>query len=260
MKKTLNKRTYSKLYKIYNLKVIEDCAQALGAKYKGRPVGSLGHVAAFSFCQDKIITTGGEGGMLVTNDRKTWEIAWSYKDHGKSFSKVFNQTHTPGYRWMHDHFGTNYRLTEMQSALGRVALTKLPSWLERRRKNARIFSDYFSRYDFLRITLPPLLLFHSYYKYYVFVKTEKLNEQWDRNRLMGEITSKGVPCFNTYAGEVYLDEAYNKAGLGPTNRCCIAKELGETCLQFLVHPTLHEEDIEDMCCKIEGILSNVTFR
>ena len=77
----------------HNLFVIEDCAQAHGAKYKGRSVGSIGHIGAWSFCQDKIMTTGGEGGMVTTNDRELWSRMWSFKDHGKSWEAVYEKRH-----------------------------------------------------------------------------------------------------------------------------------------------------------------------
>ena len=156
------------------LKVIEDCAQCHGAAYKGRPVGSLGHIAAFSFCQDKIMTTGGEGGMLVTDDTSLWEKAWAFKDHGKSYDAVYNRQHPPGFRWLHETFGTNMRLTEMQSAIGRIQLRRLPDWVATRRRNAAILTKAFAKITALRVTVPPEDVFHSYYKYYAFLRPEML--------------------------------------------------------------------------------------
>src|SRR5689334_15635248 len=128
----------------HGLKVIEDCAQAHGATYKGRPVGSLGDVAAFSFCQDKIMTTGGEGGMLTTDDDSVWKRAWSFRDHGMSYEAVNHNPDSPGFRWVRESFGTNWRLTEMQSAIGRVLLRKVPQWAAIRRRNAAILAGGFS--------------------------------------------------------------------------------------------------------------------
>ena len=116
--------------------VVEDCAQAHGARYKGRSVGGLGHVGAWSFCQDKIMTTGGEGGMVTTDDPAIWEAAWSYKDHGKSWNAVYKREHPPGFRWVHESFGTNARMTEMQAAIGRVQLGRINAWTAARRRNA----------------------------------------------------------------------------------------------------------------------------
>jgi len=144
-----------KLAKKHSLKVIEDCAQAHGATYKGRPVGSMGDAGAFSFCQDKIMTTGGEGGMLTTNDEEVWRKAWEYKDHGKGYDAVYNRRHSPGFRWLHESFGTNLRMTEMQSTLGRTALAKLPTWVATRRRHAGILNSRLSQLEALRTTIPP---------------------------------------------------------------------------------------------------------
>jgi dTDP-4-amino-4,6-dideoxygalactose transaminase len=226
----------------YGLKVVEDCAQAHGATYKGRPVGSLGDVAAFSFCQDKIITTGGEGGLVATNNEQAWEKAWAFKDHGKSFEAVYRREHAPGFRWLHESFGTNGRMTEMQSAIGRVALRKLPQWLAARRKNAAILAGYLQPLGAMRVTLPPGEIGHSYYKYYAFVRPERLKNGWDRDRVVAEINARGVSCFTGICSEIYLEKAF-PLGLRPPRRWPVARELGETSIMFLVHPTLSEEDM-----------------
>jgi hypothetical protein len=226
------------------IKVIEDCAQSHGATYKGRPVGSLGDVAAFSFCQDKIMTTGGEGGMLTTNDETIWNRAWSFKDHGKSYDAVYNRQHPPGFRWLHESFGTNWRLTEMQSAIGRVHLQKLPRFVETRRGNACILTDCFSKIGGLRVTVPPAEIRHSYYKYYAFVRPDCLRDGWNRDRIMAAISAEGIPCFSGSCSEIYLEKAFPPE-MRPPHRLDVARELGETSLMFLVHPTLTEEDMLD---------------
>ena len=139
----------------HGLKVIEDCAQAQGATYKNRKVGSIGDVAAFSFCQDKIMTTCGEGGMFTTNDRSLWELAWSFKDHGKNYEATTGASPSPVFRWVHDSIGTNWRMTEMQSAVGRTLLRKIPEMVERRRHLAAILTRHFSHIPALRVTIPP---------------------------------------------------------------------------------------------------------
>lgn len=221
--------------------VIEDCAQAHGATYRGRSVGSIGHVTAWSFCQDKIMTTGGEGGMLTTNDPAIWEKAWSYKDHGKSWNAVYNQQHSPGFRWVHESFGTNWRLTEMQSAIGRIQLTRLPAWVSRRRQNARVLDEYLSQSPAIRVPEVPADVGHAYYKYYAFVRPEHLAVGWSRDRIMQAIQAEGVPCFVGSCSEVYLEKAFQTAGLTPAERLPVARELGETSLMFPVHPTLELE-------------------
>jgi dTDP-4-amino-4,6-dideoxygalactose transaminase len=224
------------------IKVVEDCAQAHGASYKGRPVGSLGDVAAFSFCQDKIITTGGEGGMVTTSDEVLREIAWAFKDHGKSFGEVYRRRHPPGFRWLHESFGTNWRMTEMQSAIGRVALRKLPEWVAVRRRNASILTSYLQPLGGVRVPLPPAGSCHSYYKYYAFVRPERLKSGWDRDRMVAEINAAGVPCFTGSCSEIYLEKAFPPE-MRPPQRLPIARELGETSMMFLVHPTLNEDDM-----------------
>jgi dTDP-4-amino-4,6-dideoxygalactose transaminase len=229
----------------HGLMVIEDCAQAHGAMYKGRPVGSMGDVAAFSFCQDKIMTTGGEGGMLLTNNEAIWKRAWAYKDHGKSFDAVYRREHAPGFRWLHESFGTNWRLTEMQSALGRVQLGKLPHWVEIRKRNAMLLTERFENLPALRVTVPPKEISHSYYKYYAFVKPERLKKDWNRDRIVDELNSLGVPCYSGSCSEIYLEKAFPQE-LRPARRLPVAKELGETSLMFLIHPTLTQDDMNWM--------------
>jgi dTDP-4-amino-4,6-dideoxygalactose transaminase len=236
----------------YGLKVIEDCAQCHGATYKGRPVGSLGDVAAFSFCQDKIMTTGGEGGMLTTNDKGIWQAAWEYKDHGKSYDAVYLRQHDPGFRWLHESFGTNWRLTEMQSAIGRLQLQKLPEWTRIRNHHAAILNESFTKISALRVTPVPAEICHAMYKYYVFVRLGNLKEGWDRDRIMAAINAEGIPCFSGSCSEIYLEKAFE--GLRPSEYLPTARELGEASLMFLVHPTLTEIDMNDTCCAVTKIM------
>lgn len=229
----------------HGLKVIEDCAQAHGATYKGRPVGGLGDVAAWSFCQDKIMTTGGEGGMVTTNDPLIWERAWSYKDHGKSYEAVYHRQHPPGYRWLHETFGTNWRMTEVQSAIGRVALRKVPQWVEERRRNAGALMERLRQIPELRVPVPPVHIEHAYYRFYVYVRPEMLKPDWNRDRVMVEINEAGIPCTVGSCSEVYLEKSFQQSGLYPPHRLPVARELGETSLAFLVHPTLDEVHMQD---------------
>ena len=236
------------------IKVIEDCAQAHGATYRGRPVGSFGHAAAFSFCQDKIITTGGEGGMLVLNDETAWEKAWAFKDHGKSYDAVYNRPHPPGFRWLHDSFGTNWRITEMQAAMGRIQLRKLSAWVAQRRGNAAILSSGFAGIPGLRVTLPTAEIGHAYYKYYVFIEPGKLRPDWSRDRIMQAVNDAGVPCFSGSCSEIYLEKAFEGTSSRPAERLRVAAELGETSLMFLVHPTLGAEQMRRTVGAVEEVM------
>jgi dTDP-4-amino-4,6-dideoxygalactose transaminase len=241
----------------YGLKVIEDCAQAHGARYKGRSVGSLGDIAAFSFCQDKIITTAGEGGMVTFDSDQMYQQAWGYKDHGKSYDAVYRQQHGPGFRWLHDSFGTNWRLTEIQSAIGRLQLQKLQRWVDIRRDHAAMLSAAFAGLPGLRVTLPPAHIGHAYYKYYAFVRPDSLRATWNRDRIVAEIVARGVPCFVGSCSEIYLEKAF-PLEWRPKSRLPIARELGETSLMFLVHPTLKPEDVAVTCDVVNQVMHQAT--
>ena len=225
----------------FGLKVIEDCAQAHGATYKGQAVGSIGDAGAFSFCQDKIISTGGEGGMFTTNDKIAWERAWAYKDIGRSYDAVYCREHPPGFRWLTETFGTNWRLTEVQGAIGRLQLAKLDRWRNARQKNAAILTRAFTAIPAVRVAVPSAEIEHAYYKYYVFVEPELLGSGWSRDRIIDELSSMGVPCFTGSCSEIYLEKAFDTLASRPSERLPVARELGETSLMFLVHPTLTEE-------------------
>jgi dTDP-4-amino-4,6-dideoxygalactose transaminase/lipopolysaccharide/colanic/teichoic acid biosynthesis glycosyltransferase len=241
----------------HNVRVIEDCAQAHGATYKGRVVGSMGDVAAFSFCQDKIISTGGEGGMLVTDNDELCHAAWSFKDHGKSYEAA-HQTHNGAtFRWLHESFGTNWRMTELQSAIGRVVLRKIHTQGALRRRNAALLTKHFSEIPALRVTVPPSGIGHSYYKYYVFLRPEMLHEGWDRERTVSAICGEGVPCSSGACSEIYLEKAFPRE-MRPRERLAIARELGETSLMFLVHPTLSEQDMRDTVNAVAKVLAAAT--
>lgn len=241
----------------HKLKVIEDCAQAHGATYKGRQVGSMGDFNAFSFCQDKIMTTAGEGGLVTTNDEGLWKKAWAFKDHGKSYDAVYNREHAPGFRWLHESFGTNWRLTEMQSALGRVLLRKLLDHLAIRRRNAGILNRELAETPGLRLTIPGEDIGHAYYKYYVFLRSEHLRDDWNKDRVMAAINAEGVPCYYGSCSEIYLEKAFPEE-LRPKERLPVARRLGETALMFLVHPTLSAEDMHDTARAIKKVMSVAT--
>jgi len=231
----------------HDLKVIEDCAQAHGAHYEGRPVGSIGHVGAWSFCQDKIMTTGGEGGMVTTNDRALWSRMWSIKDHGKSWEAVYERQHAPGFRWLHESFGTNWRMMEVQAVIGRIQLQRMQDWHAKRLAYAERIWSSAQLIAGLRVPTVPAEVMHAAYKCYVFVEPTALKSGWDRDRILNEINARGVPCFSGSCSEVYLEKAFDDTGWRPVERLPVAKELGETSLMFLVHPTLTEAEINTTC-------------
>ena len=255
------------LAKQHNLWVIEDCAQAHGAKYKGKPVGSIGHVGAWSFCQDKIMTTGGEGGMVTTNDKALWQKMWEYKDHGKNYDSIYHKQHPPGFRWLHDSFGTNWRMMEMQAVIGRIQLKKMAEWTNIRTQNAKILRDALTQFageqQFLRI---PDIEFHqvmggdsvhAYYKYYVYVRPENLPENINRDSILNALNEKKIPCFSGSCSEIYLEKAFDNHPSRPNARLAVAKELGETSLMFLIHPTLTTNEMQTIATTTVDVLTTL---
>ena len=255
------------LAKQHNLWVIEDCAQAHGAKYKGKPVGSIGHIGAWSFCQDKIMTTGGEGGMVTTNDKALWQKMWEYKDHGKNYESIYHKQHPPGFRWLHDSFGTNWRMMEMQAVIGRIQLKEMAEWTKIRTQNAKILCDALTQFageqQFLRI---PDIEFHqvmggdsvhAYYKYYVYVRPENLPENINRDSILNALNEKKIPCFSGSCSEIYLEKAFDNHPSRPNARLTVAKELGETSLMFLIHPTLTTDEMQTIATTTVDVLTTL---
>ena len=240
--------------------VIEDCAQAHGATYKGQPVGSIGHMGAFSFCQDKIITTGGEGGMLVTNRKDLWGKAWSYKDHGKDWDAVYNREHPTIFKWTHESLGTNWRMTELQAAIGRCALHDLSDWVQARRRNAATLDAAFARIPGIRTEAPGADSTHRYYKHYAFLRPESLQAGWNRDLIVKSLQKEGIPCGSGICCEIYQEAAFESASLKPVQRLPNARQLSESSLMFVVHPTLSEPDMLDTARAVEKVMSHATQR
>ena len=228
----------------HGLKVIEDCAQAHGARYRDRPVGSIGHIGAWSFCQDKIMTTGGEGGMVTTRDPALWRRMWEYKDHGKSYAAVHEREHPPGFRWLHESFGTNWRMLEMQAVIGRIQLARMPAWQAARAAHAQRILDACAAQPWLRVPALPAHIVHAAYRAYAFIEPDRLPSGWTRDRVVQAIVDAGVPCFQGTCSEIYREGAFEGTGFRPPAPLPVARELGECSLMFLTHPTLSDAEIE----------------
>jgi len=243
----------------HGLFVVEDCAQAHGATYKGKPVGGLGHVGCWSFCQDKIMSTGGEGGMVTCNDRELWSRMWSFKDHGKSWKAVYESEHPPGFRWLHESVGTNWRLTEMQSAIGRIQLQRMPKWTAARQANCRAIWETAATLPGLRVPKVPGDIVHAGYKCYVFVDESAVNAPVAevRDRIMNALVEEGVPCFSGSCSEVYREQAFTNLGVGPQERLPVASTLGDASLMLLVHPTLSPAEMDKTCEVLRNVVRAV---
>lgn len=243
-----------------DLFVIEDCAQAHGARYKNKSIGSLGHVAAWSFCQDKIMTTGGEGGMITTNDKALWSRMWSYKDHGKSWDAIFSSGRKEGFQWVHEQFGTNWRMTEMQAVIGRIQLERMQDWHRKRLANLQQIEHVARRIPGLRVPQIPEHIEHAAYKAYVFFDSSMLAEGWDKARIIMEMSSRDVPCYAGTCAEMYLEKAFDDTGWRPEKPLPIAQQLGETSFMLLIHPTLTRGEMNHTCSVLQEVMQRATAR
>jgi len=242
----------------HGLAVIEDCAQAHGARYQGQYVGTIGDIGAWSFCQNKIMTTGGEGGMITLNREDWWRTAWAYKDHGKSWAAVYERPHPPGFRWLHESFGTNWRMTEMQAVLGRIQLRRLNEDKARRQRLAAQIDEVANRYACMRVPIVPAHIDHAKYMHYVFVRPEFLRPGITRDAIIAQLTQRGVPCYQGSCSEIYLEKAFDGTPWRPEAPLPIAQELGQTSLMFLVHPTISDEQMAWVCTELDTVLQNVS--
>lgn len=243
----------------HDLRVIEDCAQAHGARIGDRSVGTIGHVGAWSFCQDKIMTTGGEGGMVTTNDPALWSTMWSFKDHGKSWEAVYERQHPPGFRWVHESFGTNWRMLEVQSAIGRIQLGQIAEWTARRTAIANRLLEALAPFDgAVRVPMPGAGMQHAFYRFYAYVRPEGLAADWSRDRIVLELNAQGVQVLHGTCSEVYLEKAFANTPFRPTTRLPVARELGETSLMFLTHPTMTNGELDRAVDAIVHVLEAAT--
>ena len=168
---------------------------------------------------------------------------WAFKDHGKTYEAVHGRRHSPGFRWLHERFGSNFRLTELQSSIGRIQLSRLSEWTAIRTFNARMLVAALSDLPAVRLPLPPDNIIHAWYKFYAYVQPDALADGWSRDRIISEISALGYPAFSGSCSEIYLENCFRDAGLSPARRLPIARSLGETSLMFLVHPTITSEQM-----------------
>jgi dTDP-4-amino-4,6-dideoxygalactose transaminase len=235
-----------------DLLLIEDCAQAHGATYRGRPVGSFGDAAVFSFCTDKIMSTGGEGGMILLRDHSLWEHVWSLSNHGKDYA-IANLPAASFFRWVHEGFGSNYRMTEMQAAIGLRQLEKLPGWVAARRRNAATLLEALDGVPALRLIHPTEDFGHAYYSFYAFVNEEELAHGWSRDRIIEEMRAVRMPCQSGICPEIYRETAFKEAGYAPPRRLPVARALGRTSLKLPVDHTLSSDDMRTLGQSLRSI-------
>jgi dTDP-4-amino-4,6-dideoxygalactose transaminase len=225
----------------HGLKVIEDCAQAHGAMIGDRMAGSFGHAAAFSFCQDKIMTTGGEGGFTIFQDEAAWEWAWSFKDHGKNWQTVNTPPEKPGFRWLHDSVGTNWRMTEMQAVIGLKQLAKMTDWTDARTRNAMAWRDAVAGINGLTAPVPASGVKHAFYKFYMYLDPALDKVEAVRDRILAACSEAGLKVFSGSCSEVYLEKAFSDLS---QPQLPAAHQLSQTSLMVEVHPTLDHERLK----------------
>ena len=238
--------TFVKKNKLF---LIEDCSQAHGAIYKGKKVGSFGDMSTWSFCQDKIISTGGEGGLISTNNKKLWLKLWSLKDHGKNYKTLFHKKHKIGFKWLHEDLGSNYRMTEIQAGIGREQLKLLDSQIKKRNSIAKLYlnglRDYFYKYKILKkpdfkCKTCPLKesenscnkCTHAFYRLNLFINKDKVKQ----SELIRKINKKGISCGVGACPEIYKEKIFKKLKLYPKKRLVNAKLLGNTSIVFPINP------------------------
>lgn len=239
-----------------NIKVIEDCAQAHGASIANVKVGGWGHAAIFSFCQDKIISTGGEGGMLVLDDEQAYKAAWAYKDIGRDFDAVYHQQHPPGFRWYTHTAGSNFRITEVQAAIGLKQLSKLNAWISRRNVIAQKLVAALSQASFIKFpSVSHSDVTHAYYRVYGLIDLKSQSDAENhslRNEFVASLSEMGLPCFSGSCSEIYLEKAFESYYDG--QRMPNAKYYAERAFCLLAHPTITDDQVNQAVKLIKTLL------
>lgn len=230
--------------------LVEDCAQAHGATLHDRPAGSFGDAAAFSFCTDKIMSTGGEGGMVLLRDDAHWKRAWAYKDHGKNPDKFFAAATGSGFRYLHDSFGSNGRMTEMQAAIGRLQLAKLPGWLDRRRRNAQVLMRLLGDDPAVEVPPIPAHVGHAFYRLYVTIAADRLGETGTAP-IIDRMARMGMPVGSGSCADMTREAAFAGMDARRDGGLPVAQDLGRRSIAFPVDHLLDENDMHRLANCLE---------
>lgn len=240
--------------------VIEDCAQSHGASINGQRTGSFGHVGCFSFCQDKLMTTAGEGGMVVTSDPGLYRKIWEYKDHGKNLEKALTPSAKPGFKWLHEGWGTNARMSEVQSAVGRIQLKKLPNWIRRRRQNAKQLDEAFRSISLVNSYQEPEGVYSAYYKYYTVIDPDKLKTGWSRSRILDCFCSLDIEAKTGSCCEIYREKAFASITSASRQSLPNSRFLQENSLMFEIHPGRSIASVSDLASKVKQVLQDASIQ
>ena len=242
-----------KIIKNSQIKIIEDCSQAHGAKIKNKPVGCFGTIGIWSFCYDKIISTGGEGGMISTNSKTIYSKIWSLKEIGKDYNKFYKNRKSINFPYIHDHVGTNARMTEVQSLIGRYQLKNLDSYIRIRNRNALILSSYLNDIKKINIPVIPKNITHAFYRYTITIQSELKNPSNIRNNIIRKIISKKIFCNVGGCPEIYNEKPFN-LDLNASKNIKVANIIGKTSISFLVDNTISIKNMNVIGKKIRIIL------
>lgn len=224
----------------HGLFLIEDCAQAHGAAIGSQRVGSFGDAAAFSFCTDKIMSTAGEGGLVLFRNEAHYAAGFSYKDHGKNFAKMADGRGKAGeFRYIHDFPGSNFRLTEFQAAIGLRQLAKLPGWLAARRQNAEVLLERLAGDQRVQLPAPGDGITHAWYKFYLQLGGQDDIEAY-RTRIIGRLHAAGIPAGSGSCPDMSLEAAFEGLDVRRDGELPAARDLGKRTLMLLVDHTLNE--------------------
>lgn len=233
----------TKFAKLNKLFVIEDCAQAHGAKIKNKSVGSFGDISTWSFCNDKIMSLGGEGGMITTNNQSLYKFCKSFNNHGKNFVKINSMSkNIRSFPYIHDSIGSNYRLTEMQSALGLYQLQKLNNWNKLRSRNAHIFMNAIKDLPIAKCPNIPKEIRHAWYKLYITLQPKQIKKNHNRDTILKKLNLNGVDSTFGGCGEIYREKAFVNIQQGCSTRLKNARFLESNSIMILIHPTISEKE------------------
>ena len=247
-----------KICKKNKIKLIEDCSQAHGAKIKNKSVGTFGDFGTWSFCNDKIISTGGEGGMITTNSYKNYQNIWSLKDHGKNKKKYFNISSNYSFRYLHDNFGSNFRLTEMQSAIGNTQLLLLKERLKIRKKNANQYMKNLKNCRSIIIPNIPKEITHSFYRLYLRLDFKFIKKNWNKDQIINRLNKIGFDCSEGSCSEIYNELCFRNSKYKVKNRLQNSSELSKTSFALKVDHTISISTINKQCKIAIEFLNKIT--
>ncbi len=246
----------------HNLYVIEDAAQAHGALYKGKKVGTIGDVGCFSFWEDKLMTTAGEGGIIITDNDEIAKRAIMFQNHGEAAA---DSSYYVGERlYHHEILGWNYRMNELQGAVGREQLKKLDASIEGRRRNAHMLTELFNEVEGILPPYEPEYVKHVFYKYIIRLDRKVLDI--DAKDFVAALQAEGIPCSRRYPTPLHKQPVFEKKrGLGKgqfpfTDEVSYGsglpncEELPHDLVRLLMNPNMAEEEVTDTVKAVKKVV------